>query len=180
MTRALVLVVLAIVFHALEAGLAVSLGVSDLPLVPGVVLLVYAILVEPPVEAAVTALALGFAMDALTGTPLGLHMVACLLTLLGARFFADTVTSPRSPAAFLFAMGCSAAYHTVAIVLLLLFAGHRESLGVGGILMAAGANGVLSLMVFPPIRSLLIWLDLEKAEVSFEQRLAHQAQRRKA
>ncbi|MCP4501951.1 MAG: rod shape-determining protein MreD, partial [Deltaproteobacteria bacterium] len=123
MIRSLVLVALALLFHSVEAGLSVALGRPDLPVVPGVVLLVYAILVEPTVEATVSALALGFVMDALSGTPLGMHMMACLLTLIAARFFADTVSSPRTLAAFFFAMGCSAAYHTIAILLLVLFAG---------------------------------------------------------
>ncbi|MCP4498383.1 MAG: hypothetical protein GY822_00245 [Deltaproteobacteria bacterium] len=47
-------------------------------------------------------------------------------------------------------------------------------------LTTAGANGLLSLLVFPPIRSLFIALGLEEREVSFQARLANQAEKKKS
>ena len=179
MIRTLILVVVALALHAFEAALAVALGVTGLPLVPGIVVVAYAALVEPPMEAATTAVLIGVVMDALLGTPLGLNMLACLVALGIGRLLAEHVASPRSVTAFLFAAGISAAYHAFVVTLLLIFTSGQTNRGVFSVVPIALANGVLSFVLFPMLRRLLIACGLEEREVSFEERLADQAGRKK-
>lgn len=175
MSRVLVLAVLALLLHALESGLAVVLGATSLPVAPAVVLVAYAALVEPPVEAALTASSLGLVLDALSGTALGLNMLACLLVLLLGRFAAPRVPSPRGVSAFLFAALLSAGYHTLVLTLLYVFEAQRESFGFQGIVTTSIANGLLALLLFPLVQRLLVALGLEEREATMEERLSRRA-----
>jgi rod shape-determining protein MreD len=175
MSRVLLLAGLGLLLHALEAGLAVVLGSSSLPLAPAVVLVAYAALVEPPVEAALTASCLGLVLDALSGSPLGLNMLACLFALLAGRLLARRVTSPRGVAAFLFATGMSAGYSLFVLTLLYVFGTARESFGLQGVVSSSLANGALSLLLFPLCQFLLVSLGLEEREATMQERLSRRA-----
>lgn len=179
MTRSILLVLVALLLHAAEAALAVAFGMEGLPLVPGIVVVAYAALVEPPMEAFTTAALVGVVMDALLGTPVGLNMLACLFALGIGRVFAEKVSSPRTLIAFLFAAGISAAYHAFVVTLLLIFTSEQAGRGLFSVVPIALANGALSFALFPLLRRLLIAAQLEEREVSFEERLADQASRKK-
>lgn len=179
MIRSLLLVFIGLLLHATEAALAVSFGSAGLPLSPGIVVVAYAALVEPPVEAAITAALMGVVMDAMLGAPVGLNMLACLFALGLGRTLADKVSSPRSLVAFLFAAGISAAYHTFVVTLLFVFTSAQAGRGVFSVLPTALANGALSFFLFPLLRRLLIAAGLEEREVSFEERLSDRATRKK-
>lgn len=172
MTRVLVLALLALVFHALLAGLAVAFGSSSLPLMPAVLLVSYAALVEPPVVAALAASTVGIVLDALAGAPLGLNMLACLLALLLGRFAASWVKSPRGLSAFLYAAALSAGYHLFVVTLLYVFGSHPEGLALHGLVGAALWNGFAALLVFPFTQWLLVRLGLEEREETLSERLA--------
>ncbi len=175
MSRVLLLAGLGLLLHALEAGLAVVLGVTSIPLAPAVVLVAYAALVEPPVEAALTASSLGLVLDALSGSALGLNMLACLLVLLLGRVAAARVPSPRGVSGFLFAALLSAGYHLLVLTLLYVFEADRESFAVQGIVTTSISNGLLSLLLFPLAQRLLVVVGLEEREASMEERLARRA-----
>lgn len=172
MSRVLVLALLAVLLHALDAGLAVAVGASSLPFVPAVILVAYAALVEPPGVAVVSASTAGLVLDALSGAPLGLNMLACLLALLLGRLSSSWVKTPRGPPAFLFAGGLSAGYHLFVVTLLYVFGSHPESLALQGLFSTALWNGLASLAVFPFTQWLLVRLGLEEREQTLAERLS--------
>lgn len=172
MKRPLVLALLALVLTSFQAALAVVLGVSSLPFVPGVVLVAYAALVDPPVEAAITATLVGLVVDALSGTPLGLNVLACLLALLTGRLFAPWVLQPRGVAALLFTGGLSAGYHLVALTLLYVFSAERKAFGFLPMLTTAAGNALLAVVVIPVTRRALVAVGLEDKGESLRDRLS--------
>ena len=155
MTRTLVLSLFALVLTAMTGALAVAFGWSSMPLVPGVLLVAYAGIVDPPVEAAVSAASIGLVVDALTGTPLGLNVLACVFVLMGSRFVVGWVPAPRGLPSFLFAAGFSAAHALLALSLLFLFQ-RRESFGLAALLATALENGVASVVLFPIVHRSLV------------------------
>ncbi len=171
MTRALVLTGLALLLTAVAGAAAVMFGWSYVPVVPGVLLVAYAAIVDPPVEAAVTAALIGIVVDALAGTPLGLNVLACVAVLVGSRFVVGFVPSPRGFRSFLFVGGISAAHALVSLLLLFLFQ-RRESFGFFPLVLTAVANALASLLVFPLLQRLLIALDLEEKGETLQERLA--------
>jgi rod shape-determining protein MreD len=173
--RVVVLGVLALVLHAAVAALSVTFDSSGLPIAPAVVLVAYAALAEPPVEASISASVLGLLLDALTGAPLGLNMLACLAALGLGRPLAGSVSSPRSWSAFLFAAGLSAGYSIFIRVLLSVFAG--ESFGFQGVFTTALTSGLLALMVFPWLSAAMIRFGLEDREESLAEKLGRRARK---
>lgn len=178
MTRSLLLSLIGLFLHALEAGAAVAFGLEGLPLTPAVVLVAYAALAEPPVEAAVSAVLLGLVLDAVSGSPLGLNMLACLIALLSGRVLSSWVSAPRGLPALAFAAGMSAGYHLFILVLRVLFAGHREVKGVLDVVAVALGDGVLALFLMPTVQWALVKLGLEDPEDPLEQRLSARVRRR--
>ena len=171
MTRALFLALLALVLTAATGAFAVMFGWTSMPLVPGVLLVAYAAIVDPPVEAAVSAALIGFVVDALVGTPLGVNVLACVAVLVGSRFVVGFVPAPRGVPSFLFVAGFSAVHALLALSLLFLFQ-RRESFGLYALLATALVNGVASLALFPLVRRLLIMLRLEERGVTLQERLS--------
>lgn len=171
MTRALFLALLALVLTAGTGALAVMFGWSSVPFVPGVLLVAYAAIVDPPVEAAVSAALIGLVIDALAGTPLGVNVLACVAVLVGSRFVVGFVTAPRGAPSFLFVAGFSAAHALLALSLLFLFQ-RRESFGLVALIATALVNGVGSLALFPLVRRLLILLRLEERGETLQERLS--------
>ena len=171
MTRALVLSLLALLLTAGTGALAVMFGWSSVPLVPGVLLVAYAAIVDPPVEAAVSAALIGLVVDALVGTPLGVNVLSCVAVLVGSRFVVGFVTAPRGVPSFLFVAGFSAAHALLALSLLFLFQ-RRESFGLYALLAAALVNALASLVIFPIVRKLLITLRLEERGETLQERLS--------
>ena len=171
MTRALVLSLLALVLTAATGALAVMFGWSSVPLVPGVLLVAYAAIVDPPVEAAVSAALMGLVIDALVGTPLGVNVLACVAVLVGSRFFVGWVTAPRGIPSFLFTAGFSAAHALLALSLLFLFQ-RRQSFGLAELFSTALVNAVFSVVLFPVVRRLLVALRLEERGESLQERLS--------
>lgn len=171
MTRLVVLFLAALALTALGGGAAVVLGVSTVPLVPGILLVAYAAIVHPPVEAAVAAALIGLAMDALCGTPLGLNVLACVAVLVGSRPFVSWVPLPRGIPSFLF-VGCtSAAYAFLSLLLLFLFQ-RRESFGLVGLFSTALVNAAVSVPLFPLLRLAFVRLGVEDRGESLQERLA--------
>jgi cell shape-determining protein MreD len=170
-TRLFVLVVLAVVLTAGMAALAVLLGLSSLPVVPGVLLVAYAAIVHPPTEAAVGAALIGLAMDALAGTPLGVNVLASVAVLVGSRVFAGWVTAPRGLPSFLFVACVSVAHAFLSLLLLFLFQ-RREAFGFVGLFSTALANALASVVLFPIIQRIFVGLALEERGESLQERLA--------
>lgn len=177
MSRVLTLALFAWFLHAAQAALAVAFGLSSLPVVPAVVLVAYAALVEPPVVAAVSAAVLGLILDALSGSPLGLNMLACLLALLSGRLASGWVAAPRGLGAFLFTGTLAAGYHLFVVTLLYVFGIHPESFAIQGVLSEALWNGLFGVVVLPFTQWLLVSLHLEEREMTLAERLSRRGGR---
>jgi rod shape-determining protein MreD len=175
MSRSLLLATLGLLLHAIVAALAVALGWDALPVAPAVVLVAYAALAEPPIEAAISATLLGFMLDALSGSPIGMNMLACLLALLVGRLAAGAVAAPRGLGAFVFGGGMSMGYHLFLLIVLLMFGGERESFGLLSILSTGLFDGLVALVLMPATQALFIALGLEQREVTMTERLTHGA-----
>jgi cell shape-determining protein MreD len=170
-TRSLVLALVTLVLTAAVGALALPFGVSSLPVVPGVMIVAYAALVNPPVEAAISAALCGLVMDALAGTPLGVNVLACVLVLVASRLVVGWVTSARGVQAALFVAGLSAAWAFISLSLLLL-AQTRQSAGLSAVPLLALTNGLASFAVLPVLNRLLVVLRLEEKGESLQERLA--------
>ena len=175
MIRVVVLGTLALILHAALAALAVTFGSSGLPIAPAVVLVAYAALAEPPLEASVSAALLGLILDCLTGAPVGMNMLACIAALWVARPLTARVTSPRSWSAFLFAAGLAAGYALFVRGLLWIFA--REHFGIQGIFTTAITSGVVALLLFPGLSALMVRFGLEEREENLANKLAKRAKK---
>lgn len=171
MIRSLLLASLGVLLHAIMAALAVTLGWNALPVAPAVVLVAYAALAEPPIEAAISATLLGFILDALSGSPIGMNMLACLLALLVGRLAAGAVAAPRGWGAFAFGGLMSMGYHLFLLVVLFMFDSSREAFGLLGILSTAIFDGWAALFLMPAAQALFISLGLEEREVTMTERL---------
>lgn len=172
MIRVLFLAGMALLLHGMQAALAVSFGVSSLPVLPAVVLVAYAALVEPPVVAALAASTIGLLLDALSGSPLGLNMLACLLALLLGRSAAEWIHAPRGTPAFLFTAAMAAGYHVFVVTLPWAFGPHPDEWVISGFMSTAWWNGVASLFIFPLAQRVLVRMGLEEREETLSERLA--------
>ncbi|OGQ26484.1 MAG: hypothetical protein A2138_20210 [Deltaproteobacteria bacterium RBG_16_71_12] len=171
MRRVAVLALLTVLLTALGGALSVALGWSSLPIVPGVILCAYAAMVDPPIEGVVTAAAVGLVVDAMTGTSLGLNVLAFVAVLVSSRFVVGWVTSPRGVPAALFVGGFSAAHAFLSLLLLFLFQ-RRGGFGLLSVFTVAIANALVSVVLIPPLQALLVALKLEERGETLQERLA--------
>ncbi|MFZ9886365.1 MAG: hypothetical protein ACO3JL_02585 [Myxococcota bacterium] len=175
MKRVLLLASIAFVLQAFIAAAAVAFGVAAVPLTPAVLVVAYAALVEPPVEGALSATCVGFLLDAISGTAIGLNMLACLLLLLVGRLMARRVPSPVGPLGALFVSALAAGYYLFVLTLLYIFERGRESLALEGLLSTSILTGAASLLVFPLIQRIFVRLGLEERAASVAERLSRRA-----
>lgn len=171
MSRVLILALLTVLLTALAGAVSVAADWSSLPIVPGVILCAYAAMVDPPIEGVVTAASLGLVTDALSGSSLGLNVLACVAVLVASRFAVGWVTSPRGIPATLFVAGFSAAHAFLALLLLFLFQ-RREEFGLLSVFTVAVANALVSVVLIPPLQWLLVALRMEERDASLQERLA--------
>lgn len=172
MRRVALACVLALVLKALIAALAVVFQTGPLPVLPAVVLIAYAALWHPPIEAALSAALVGIIIDALMGVPLGVNSLAAVLTLVASRPTLVWVPEPRGVAVTAFVAGFSAVHAAIAVLLLLLFGGLRASTELMSVFTIGVVNGLLSIALFPAYRALLVRLHLEERGASLHERLA--------
>lgn len=171
MSRVLVLAALTVLLTALCGAVSVAAGWASLPIVPGVILCAYAAMVDPPIEGVVTAAAIGLVVDAMTGTSLGLNVLACVAVLVASRFVTGWVTSPRGLPAALFVAGFSATHSFLALLLLFLFQ-RRGGFGLLSVFTVAVSNALVSVALIPLVQRLLVALRLEERDVTLQERLA--------
>lgn len=171
MRRIAVLALLTLVLTALGGALSVAFGWSSLPIVPGAILCAYAALVDPPIEGVLTAATIGLVVDAMTGTSLGLNVLALVAVLVGSRLVTGFVTSPRGLPAAAFVSGFSAAHAFFALLLLFLFQ-RRGGFGLTSVFTVALANGAASFALIPLLQRLLVALRLEERDETLQERLA--------
>ena len=172
MSRVLVAMFVTLVLVAVRRAVPVMIGVTGLPLTPGAVVVAYAALSWPPVEAAVAGALCGLIVDALSGMPLGVSSFAMVVTLLATRLTLRFFTRSRGLAASAFAGGFCLLQAVITNGLLAAFGDRHGGLEVGQAARVALLDFVLALAVFPMLHALLVSLRLEERGASLRERLA--------
>jgi rod shape-determining protein MreD len=161
-----------LVVVALQRAMAVVLPTTSLPLTAGVVVVAYAAIAWPPVEAAVAAALCGLVIDALSGMPLGVSSFALVVTLLIARLGLRFVTESRGVVASAFAGAFGMLQALVATSSLAAFGEAHGGFDVGGALAIGVLDFALALALFPLLHHVLVSAGLEERSVSLRERLA--------
>lgn len=170
MSRTFVAMVMTLVVTAVFAGFPVLFSTPAWPITPGAVVVAYAALTLPPVEAAVAAALVGLVVDALSGSPIGVSSFALVVTLLLSRLGVSLVPQPRgwTSFAFVFAFGFTHAFF--AQTLLALF-GQRRAVDLVIVVVVGVLDAALSLLLFPLLRRVLVILRLEDRSATLGERL---------
>ncbi len=171
MTRVLVFLVTTILVTAVASSLAVGTGVGAVPLTAGSVVLAYAALATPPVEAAFSATIVGLVVDALAGAALGLSSFSLLVTLLVSRLAIGFVPSTREPIALLF-VGAFAGVQALVAMTMLALSGPTQrgiDLFVAGKIALVDAGAAYWL--FPLLHEVFVLLRLEERSATLRERL---------
>lgn len=171
MNRVLVAMLATLVLSAVRRALPVVLGLSSLPLTAGAVVVAYAALTWPPIEAVVAAALCGLIVDALSGMPMGLSSFSLVVTLLVMRLSLRFFTRSRGPAASAFAGVFGMLQALIASVLLSAF-GSGYSVDVATLVLVGLLDVLLAAATFPALHALLVSLGLEERGTSLRERLA--------
>jgi|GEM_PF-2163387 len=163
MNRALLAMAVCLVAMATLRVLPVVLGVSAVPLTPAAVVVAWAALVLPPLEAVVTASLCGLIVDALAGLPVGLSSFSLVVALLVARLGTRSVTRAVGPLAALFAGGVGLLQVTLSWLLLAVFAPERAPWQPGTLFLVGIFDGVLALLLLPLLDRLGVLVGLERS-----------------
>ncbi len=172
MSRVLVAMVATLVVVACQRAMAVVLGTTSLPVTAGVVVVAYAAINWPPVEAAVAAALCGLVIDALSGMPLGVSSFALVITLLVARLGLRFVSESRGVAASAFAGVFGMLQALVATSSLAAFGEGHGGFDLAGAFAIGVLDFALALALFPLLHQLLVALSLEERSTSLRERLA--------
>jgi hypothetical protein len=157
-----------LVVVACQRAMAVVLGTTSLPVTAGVVVVAYAAINWPPVEAAVC----GLVIDALSGMPLGVSSFALVITLLVARLGLRFVSESRGVAASAFAGVFGMLQALVATSSLAAFGEGHGGFDLAGAFAIGVLDFALALALFPLLHQLLVALSLEERSTSLRERLA--------
>ena len=172
MNRALLAVAATVLLASVRRALPVMLGVSSVPFTPGSVVVAYAALTKPPIEAAITASLCGLVVDGLSGIPLGVSSFALVVTLLLSRLGIRFVPRARGVGAFAFAFLFAVVQAVIATTLLTVFGDRGGSVHLSGLVTLGVVDGALALVVFPLLHSLSVRLGLEDRDSTLGERLA--------
>jgi rod shape-determining protein MreD len=170
-SRTFVAMVITLVATAVFGALPVLFGSPAWPVTPGAVIVAYAALTLPPVEAAVTAALVGLVVDALSGSPIGVSSFALVVTLLLSRLGVSLVTQPRGFTSFVFVFAFAFTHAFFAQTLLALF-GQRRAVDLVVVVVVGILDAVLSLLLFPVVHRVLVLLRLEDRGATLGERLS--------
>jgi hypothetical protein len=159
-----------LVVTALSSALAVAVGSAGFPLTPGSVVVAYAALAAPPIEAAFSAVIVGLVVDALNGAALGTSSFTLLVTLLASRLGISLVPSHRGAPAWTFA-GLFAFAQALLAMLLLALVGQRGAVDVGAAVALAVVDVALAVVLFPALHEALVLLRQEERSATLRERL---------
>ncbi len=172
MSRVLVAMLATLMLVSLRRALPVIIGMSWLPLTPGAVIVAYAALTWPPIEAVVAAALCGLVVDALSGMPLGVSSFALVVSLLATRLTLRFFTRSRGLAASAFAGAFGVLQALVATALLAAFGDRHGGFDVLNAVVIGVMDFALALIVFPALHAALVSLNLEERGASLRERLA--------
>ncbi len=171
MTRVFTFMAAALVVTALFSACAITLGTAALPITPGSIVVAYAALATPPVEAAFSAVLVGLVVDALSGTSLGASSFSLLVTLLVSRLGASLVPSTRDGVAFGFVGLFAAAQALLAMLMIALFGQTHAQLDVATAVVVGVLDAVVAVALFPALHAVFVLLRLEERSATLRERL---------
>lgn len=171
MTRVFTFMLAALAVTALGSACSVTLGTAALPITPGSIVVAYAALATPPVEAAFSAVLVGLVVDALSGTSLGASSFSLLVTLLVSRLGVSLVPSTRDRIAFAFVGVFAFAQALLAMVMVALFGQAHARLDVATAVVVGLLDAVVALAVFPALHAVFVLLRLEERSATLRERL---------
>jgi len=158
MKKVLAQVGLAVALALVQAVLLRHLGGGRFPVALSLPVVVWMGMQAGTVEGALGAAAVGWALDALSGAPAGLHAFLAVLLFLGSRL-AGAVLDVRGRAAFGLACGAATFAFGLAALLLWRSASPPEAAPgwpvLGRVLLEAALTGLAA----PAVRALLVGLD---------------------
>jgi hypothetical protein len=171
MTRIVTSMVVALVLVSVLGALAVTFGTGAFLATPGAVVVAYAAITAPPIEAAFSAVLVGLVVDVVAGTSLGVSSFSLLVTLLLARFGVSLVPSPRHPTAYAFVAAFAAVEALVSMLLLALFAQRHAPIAPGKIVVVSIVDTVIAFLLFSALHELFVLLHLEERTATLKERL---------
>lgn len=158
MRKVLVQVGLAVALAAVQATLLRHLGGGRWPVALALPVVVWMGLEAATAEGALGAAAIGWALDALSGAPPGLHGFLMVLLFLGSRL-AGTLLDVRGRASFGLACGAGDFLAGVGAMLLWRSAAAAEAAPGWRMLGRVSLEAVLTGLAAPAIRALLVGID---------------------
>jgi hypothetical protein len=153
MSRVLLAMAVGLATMAMVRVLPVVFGIASVPLTPGAVVVAWAALVLPPLEAVVAASLCGLVVDALAGLPVGLSSFSLVVALLVARLGTRSIPRAVGPLASAFAGG----------VVLAVFAPERAPWQPGTLLLVGILDVGLALLLLPVLDRLGVLVGLERS-----------------
>lgn len=163
MSRVLLAMGVALAAMAVVRSLPVVVGLASLPATPVAIIVAWAALVLPPLEAVVAASLCGFIVDALAGLPVGLSSFSLVVVLLIARLGTRSVPRAVGPVAALFAGGVGLLQVTVSWVLLAVFAPERAPWQPGTLILVGALDAGLALLLLPLLDRLGVLVGIERS-----------------
>lgn len=171
MSRALLPMMVTLVAMATLRALPVIGGLAAVPATPGAVVVAWAALALPPLDAVVTAALCGLIADALGGLPVGLSSFSLVVALLVARLGTRGMTRAVGPLAALFAGGFGLLQVVVSWALLALFAPERAPWQPGALILTGVVDVGVALVLLPILDRLGVLIGLARS-TSTAERLA--------
>jgi hypothetical protein len=170
-TRVFTFMLVALVLTAVGSASAVTLGSAGIPFTPGSIVVAYAALATPPVEAAFSAVLVGLVVDALSGTSLGASSFSLLVTLLVSRLGVSLVPSTRDGSAVAFVGLFAVVQALLAMTMVALFGQPHARIDVWMAVIVGVFDAVVSLVVFPALHAVFVLLRLEERSATLRERL---------
>jgi len=170
-SRVFTFMMVTLIATAAASALAVALGTAALPLTPGSVVVAYAALTTPPVEAAFSAALVGLIVDALAGASLGASSFSLLVTLLVSRLGVGFVPSTRDAVSFLFVGAFAFTQALCAMAMVALFGPTHRGVDLSVAVVVALVDIVVAWALFPVLHEVFVLLRLEERSATLRERL---------
>ena len=158
MKKTLAQVGLAVALAVVQAVLLRHLGGGRYPVALALPVVVWLGLQAATAEGALGAAVVGWALDALSGAPPGLHAFLAVLLFLGSRL-AGAILDVRGRAAFGLACGAGTLLMGLGAMLLWRIASPAEGAPGWRVLWRVALEAVLTGLAALPIRALLLWIE---------------------
>ena len=175
MVRWILVLGLALLTTGFLSAVSVALGISNLPLLPVILLVAYLVVADSGLEGMLMTAALGLFLDAWAGYLLGINMLICLGLFIAGSPLGGWGSSPRGVAGFFLGAISAMTYTLIHGALFTIFGEGEGRLSLSTMLNAGFWNGILGVLLFPVIDQLFIYFGFSERELSLAERLSSRA-----